>query len=167
MLVLNSTDVLQLEFDELGTNVKTYYAAFQLCNADWSPSQLTTFDYTKGFQSTRITTYRNSSLAQIKYVHYQATVPDRNSTPSRSGNYLLRVFLNNDTTQMAFTKRFVVVNAMAQIATQILQPFNAALFRTGQRLQIGVQTDRRINSLSPSGLKVVVLQNQNWQTALF
>lgn len=167
VLTLNSTDVLQLEFDELGTAVKNYYVGFQLCNADWTPSNLTTFDYIKGFQSFRIATYRNSSLALVKYVHYQATVPDRNSTPSRSGNYLLKVFLNNDTTQLAFTKRFVVVNTLAQIGTQVQQPFNATLFRTGQKLQLGVQTDKRINVLSPSDVKVVVLQNQNWQTALF
>ncbi|HVF96414.1 MAG TPA: type IX secretion system plug protein domain-containing protein, partial [Flavisolibacter sp.] len=115
----------------------------------------------------RVSTYRNSSLALVKYVHYQATIPDRNSTPSRSGNYLLKVFLNNDTAQIAFTKRFVVVNTMTQIASQIQQPFNGALFRTGQRVHLGVQTDKRINALSPSDLKVAVLQNQNWQTAVF
>ena len=167
VLMLNSSDLLQLEFDELGTSVKNYYYSFQLCNADWAPSMLTTFEYTKGFQSTRLTTYRNSSLATVKYVHYQATVPDRNSAPSRSGNYLLKVYLNNDTSQLAFTKRFVVVNNMTQIATQIQQPFNASLFQTGQKLQLGVQANKQINVLSPSDIKVVVLQNQNWQTSLF
>lgn len=167
VLTLNTTDLLQLEFDELGTAVKNYYCGFQLCNADWTPAQLTSFEYVKGFQSYRISTYRNSSLATIKYVHYQATVPDRNSTPTRSGNYLLKVFLNNDTTQLAFTKRFVVVNSLTQIGTQVQQPFNGALFRTGQKLQLSIQTDKRINVLSPSDIKVAVLQNQNWQTALF
>ena len=167
VIMLNSSDILQLEFDELGTGVKNYYYAFQLCNADWSRSMLSSFDYTKGFQSTRISTYRNSSLATTKYVHYQANIPDRNSSPSRSGNYLLKVFLNNDTAQLVFTKRFVVVNNMTQIATQVQQPFNSTLFQTGQKLQLGVQADKRINVLSPSDIKVMVLQNQNWQTALF
>ncbi|GAA4755404.1 DUF5103 domain-containing protein [Flavisolibacter ginsenosidimutans] len=166
-IVLNSGDLLQLEFDELGTSVKNYYCGFVLCNADWSPSGLTSFDYTRGFQSIRISTYRNSSLATMKYVHYSATVPDRNSAPSRSGNYLLKVFLNNDTTQLAFVKRFVVVNTMTQIAAQVQQPFNATLYRTGQKLQLGIQADRQINVLSPSDIKVAVLQNENWQTALF
>ena len=110
VLMLNSADILHLEFDELGTDIKNYYYSFQLCNADWTPSNLTTFDYTKGFQSIRITMYRNSSLANVKYVHYQAAIPDKNSMPTRSGNYLLKVFLNSDTSQLAFTKRFVVVN---------------------------------------------------------
>ena len=165
--MLNSSDLLQLEFDELGTTVKNYYYSFQLQNADWTPSVLTSFDYIRGFQSSRITTYRNSSLATIRYVHYQASLPDRNSAPSRSGNYLLKVFLNNDTSQLAFTTRFVVVNNMAQVGALVQQPFNATLFRTGQKLQLTVQADRRLNVLSPQDMKVVVLQNQNWQTALY
>lgn len=167
VITLNGGEVLQLEFDELGTAVKNYYCGFQLCNADWAPATLSSFDYTRGFGSIRISTYRNSSLATFKYVHYQATVPDRSSAPSRSGNYLLKVFLNNDTSQLAFTRRFVVVNAMSQIAAQVLQANNATLFRTGQKLQLAVQADKRINTLGPSDLKVAVLQNQNWQTALF
>ena len=167
VLALNGNEVLQLEFDELGPAVKNYYCGFQLCNADWSPAQLTSFEYTKGFQSIRISTYRNSSLATIRYVHYSATVPDRNSIPSRSGNYLLKVFLNNDTAQLAFTKRFVVVGTKSQVATQVLQPFNATLYRTGQKLQIAIQADKQINALSPSDIKVAVLQNGNWQTALY
>lgn len=167
VLQLNSNDQLQLEFDELGTRVNNYYYTFQLCNADWSRSLLTTFDYIQGFQSTRISTYRNSSLATTRYVHYQATIPERNSSPSRSGNYLLKIYLNNDTSQVAFTKRFVVVNNLAQIGAQVQQPMSSALFRSGQRLQLGIQADQRINVMSPSDFKVVVLQNHNWQTALF
>lgn len=167
VLQLNSSDVLQLEFDDLGTRVTNYYYSFQLCNADWTPSILTSFDYIRGFQTTRISTYRNSSLATTSYVHYQATIPDRNSSPSRAGNYLLKVFVNNDTTQLAFTRRFVVVNNLAQIGAQVQQPFSGVLFNTGQKLQLAVQTDRRINVMSPADLKVVVLQNGNWQTSLF
>src|SRR6476620_2615222 len=94
VLTLGTSDIMQLEFDELGTSIKNYNYSFQLCNADWTPSVLNTFDYSNGSQSTEISTYRNSSLAFVKYVHYQAPVPDRNSMPTRSGNYLLKVYLN-------------------------------------------------------------------------
>src|SRR5687767_9495138 len=80
-ITLNSSDVLELHFDDLDADVKNYYYSFQLCNADWTPSLLSTFEYTTGFQNTRITNYRNSSIATIRYTHYQATIPDRSSTP--------------------------------------------------------------------------------------
>jgi hypothetical protein len=166
ILSLNGADQLNLHFDDMDADVKNYYFSFQLCNADWSPSDLQSFDYIKGFQSTRITTYRYSSIAYTPYTHYEATFPDRNSAPTRAGNYLLKVFLNNDTSALLFTKRFLVVNNRVSVAAQIQQPFNSQLFRSDQRIQVGVNTaNARINTLSPQDLKVVVLQNNNWLTS--
>lgn len=163
---LGSNDQLELHFDDLDADVKNYYYTYQLCNADWTPSILNTFEYTQGFQNVRITTYRNSSLASTRYTHYQATLPDRNSYPKRSGNYLLKVFINGDTSRLAFTHRFVVVDNKAQVAAQLLQPFNARYYQAYQKLQIGVTLDNRTQVFSPQDLKVVILQNNNWVTSM-
>lgn len=163
---LNSGDQLDMHFDDLDATVKNYYFSFQLCNADWSPSQLQSFDYIRGFQSTRITTYRYSSISTTRYTHYQASFPDRNSVPTRSGNYLLKVFLNNDTSRLIFTKRFLVVDSRVSVAAQMLTPLNVQLMRSDQRVHVALNTtNAQINTLSPQDLKVVVLQNNTWQTA--
>ncbi len=86
ILRLNGGDRLELHFDDLDANVKNYYYTFQLCDADWTPSMLSTFDYISGFSQQRITQYRNSSVAFTRYTHYQAVLPDRNCMPTRSGN---------------------------------------------------------------------------------
>lgn len=166
VLNLGSSDVLELHFDDLDGNIKNYYYTFQLCNADWSPSSLTSFEYIKGFQQVRITNYRSSSLSNTRYTHYQAPVPDRNAYPGRSGNYLLKVFLNGDTTQTVFTKRFVVVSSKASVAAQLQQPYHSQYFRSHQKVQVAVTTDNRTQVFSPQDIKVVVLQNNNWQTAI-
>ena len=166
-IALNSNETLQLDFDDLDTRVKNYYYTYQLCNADWSPSILHSFEYIKGFQNNRITTYRNSSIATTHYVHYQATLPDRNCYPSKSGNYLLKVFSDNDTSKLVFTKRFVVLESQSSVAAQVQQAFNAQYYNNYQKLSIVVKTDSRIQALSPTDIKVVVLQNNNWQTSLF
>ena len=166
IISLNSGDQLELHFDDLDADVKNYYYTYQLCNADWSPANVQSFDYIRGFQSTRISTYRYSSIAYTKYTHYQATVPDRSSTPTKSGNYLLKVFLNNDTSALLFTKRFLIVDSRVAVAAQIVQPFNIQLSRTDQRVQVAVSTvNAQINTFSPQDLKVVVLQNNTWTTA--
>jgi hypothetical protein len=167
VISVNTTDALQLEFDDLDADIKNYYYSFQLCNADWSPSMLRPFEYLKGFQSIRITTYRNSSLSFTRYTHYQASVPDRNCVPNRSGNYLLRVFLNGDTSKIVFTKRMVVVDDRVKVGAVIQQPYSGQLFRTAHKLQVVVRTDERVQNLSPNDLKIVVLQNYNWRTSLF
>ncbi|MFL5811502.1 MAG: DUF5103 domain-containing protein [Flavisolibacter sp.] len=164
---LGTMDALELHFDDLGNRIKNYYYTFQLCNVDWTPSMLHPYEYIKGFQNVRISTYRNSSLSMTRYIHYQASIPDRNCYPSRSGNYLLKVFLDNDTSKLVFSKRMVVIDTKSKVGAQVLQPFSATLNKSGQKLNIVVQTDSRIQSLSPNDLKVVILQNNNWQTSSF
>jgi len=158
---------MELHFDDMDTRVKNYYYTYQLCNADWSPSILKPYDYIKGFPNVRITNYRNSSISTFRYIHYQAPLPDRTSYPSRSGNYLLKVYLNNDTSQVVFTKRFVVVDNKANTTVQFLQPFSASLFRIAHKVNVIVNTDNRIQVLSPNDIKVVILQNNNWQSAVY
>lgn len=166
IISLNSGEQLELHFDDFDADVKSYYYTFQLCNADWSPANLPAFDYIRGFQTTRITNYRYSSISFTKYTHYQAILPDRSSTPIRSGNYLLKVFLNSDTSKLYFTKRFLVVDNKVAIAAQLKQPFNSQLYLTDQRVQVVVNTaNARINTMSPQDLKVTVLQNNIWPTA--
>jgi hypothetical protein len=164
---VGATELLELHFDDLDNRPKNYYYTFQLCNADWTPAILNPFEYLKGFQNGRITNYRHSSISTIQYVHYQALLPDRNCFPSRSGNYLLKVYLDNDTSQLVFSKPMVITDVKVGVSAEVQQPYNASLFRTGQKLHITVQTDNRVQIMSPGDLKVVILQNDNWKTSSF
>src|SRR5687768_16965017 len=69
VIALNSGEQLELHFDDLDGRVKNYFYTFQLCNADWSPANLSTFDYLRGFSQVRLSQYRVSSIAFTKYVH--------------------------------------------------------------------------------------------------
>lgn len=166
VIMLNSNEQLELHFDDMDADVKYYYYSFQLCNADWTPANIQLFDYIRGFTSHRITNYRHSSLVQTRYTHYQAVLPERNAAPSKAGNYLLKVFLNDDTSKLVFTKRMLIVNTKATVSAQVLQPFNTNYFQTHQRVQVNVSTAQgQINAFSPQDLKVVVLQNNIWNNA--
>lgn len=166
VMTLNSAEQLELHFDDMDADLKYYYYSFQLCNADWTPANVQAFDYVRGFQSNRITNYRNSSIVSTKYTHYQAMIPERNSAPIKGGNYLLKVFINDNPSNLVFTKRFVVVNPKTSVTAQVTQPFNGNYFRSHQRVQVGVSTaSNQINAFSPQDLKVVVVQNNIWRTA--
>jgi hypothetical protein len=89
---LLSSDLLELHFDDLDGYVKNYFYTFQLCNENWEEVNLSPFDYIKGFTQNRVSQYRVASIALTKYVHYQAVLPERGSIPTKSGNYLLKVF---------------------------------------------------------------------------
>ena len=163
---LGTTESLELHFDDLGTQIKNYSYTYQLCNADWTPADLNVFDFIKGFSQTPLRQYRASSLATTRYVHYQAYLPDAGSMPTKSGNYILKVFLNGDTSKLAFSKRFMVYENRVTIGGQILQPFNPQVFRTHQRLEFVIDKTK-LSLVNPmQQLKVTVLQNYRWDNAL-
>jgi hypothetical protein len=163
---LNSVDQLELHYDDLDGGVKNYYYTIQLCNADWKPAQLNYFDYVKGFSQVRINNYKASSISLTRYTHYQATIPDRNCQPTRSGNYLLKVFLDGDTGKLVFSKRFLVVDDKMNVAVLVTQPFNQQYFQTHHRLQVQLETTNFDIRYPQQQLQLKILQNYRWDNLI-
>ncbi len=163
---LNSGDQLDLEFDDLDGDVKNYSYTFQLCNEDWTPAFVSEFDYIKGFSQIRIEDYRNSSIALVHYMHYRALLPDPNCIPIHSGNYLLKVFLDGDTSKLAFTRRFLVTDAKVTIQSLMMQPLDYMLTHTHQHIQFKLNTGAINPNNSLDQIRVVILQNFRWDNAI-
>ncbi len=162
---LNSGDQLQLGFDDMEGSLKNYYYTYVLCDYNWKPVNVSPFDYLKGFTQNRIGTYRYSSIAFTRYTHYQAILPDRNAVPTRSGNYLLKVFLDGDTSKLVFTKRMYVLEQKAVIAAEVVQPFTPQYFTTHQKIKFSANI-KDLNSFSAAQqMKAVILQNNRWDNA--
>jgi len=165
-LRLNGNDQLELHFDDVDGDVKNYYYTYQLCNADWTPAVVSEFDYIRGFSQMRISSYQVSSVALTHYTHYQAVLPDPNCLPVHSGNYLVKVFLDADTSKLVFTRRMLVVDRKVTVGAEILQPYDPNIAHTHQRLVFKAN----VAALNPNNaldqIKVVILQNRRWDNAL-
>ncbi|RYY50922.1 MAG: DUF5103 domain-containing protein [Chitinophagaceae bacterium] len=165
ILTLNGSDRIQLEFDDMEGSLKNYYYSYVLCDYNWNVVNINPFDYIKGFTQNRIGTYRYSSIAFTRYTHYQAVLPERNSAPSRSGNYLLKVFLDGDTSRLVFTKRMYVLDQKTTVAADVVQPFTPQLFGTHQRIKFSAAI-KDVNSFSAGQqVKATILQNNRWDNA--
>jgi hypothetical protein len=159
---LGNNEEFELHFDDLQNSPKNYFYTFILCNADWSRTNLSQMDYVRGFTQNRINQYRASSATFTRYFHYMAALPDKNCVPSRSGNYLLMVFQNGDTSKVIFTRRFLVVDEKATVAAEVRQPFNQNFFKSHQKIVTKVDI-RSLDVYNPAQqLKVVVMQNYRW-----
>lgn len=163
---LKENDQLQLQFDDLDADVKYYYYTYQLCNSDWTPANIGIFEYLKGFTQERITNYRFSSIAHIRYTHYEAILPDQSMYPNRSGNYILKVYLNNDTSQIAFTKRIMIVDNKASVVARVVKPASPEFFNTHQKVDFSVDVKALQSFSAPQQIRVVLLQNYRWDKAI-
>lgn len=162
---IDNPNKLELDFDDLDGGYKNYYYTFVLCDYNWKPSSLNSFDFIKGFIQNRITTYRFSNLAYKKYTHYQAILPGKDGYPVKSGNYLLKVYLDGDTSKVVFTKQMLVVQQKAIISSEVVQPFSTQLFYTHQRLRFTVNNKVNNTFSAAQQFKVVILQNNRWDNA--
>jgi hypothetical protein len=163
---LNSSDQLTLSFDDMDADIKNYYYTYQICDVNWQPvASISQFDYLTGFTQSQITNYNYSYLTTATYTHYQISLPESSMLPTISGNYLLKVYLDGDTSKLAFTRRMMVLNSKATVAATIVQPFGPGS-RTGQRLKFTVNIGS-INTFNTSTeIKAVVLQNYRWDAAI-
>lgn len=162
---LDSTLQLLLSFDQMGDESHNYSYTIIHCTHDWQASKLDPFDYIDGFLRDDITDYLYSFARTQKYVHYSLLFPNSNMRLTKSGNYLLKVYANDDPNDLILTRRFVVYEN--HLATRVILPpaTNNQFFLKHQRLEFALLTDNFDVSNSIERLNVSVLQNGRWDNA--
>ena len=163
---LNGPSQLHLEFDDLVSEKKNYFFTVIQCNYDWSPSELNSFDYLTGFNEQEIRDYQSSFGTLQPYVHYSALFPNADFRITKSGNYILKVYEEDNPDQIILTRRFIVADSKVQITSNVNQADDVRDSRTNQ--QVNFTVDHRGMDISNgfSEIKVLVLQNFRWDNAI-
>jgi hypothetical protein len=158
---------LDFQFDHIGSDIKDYTYLLVHCNSDWQPSELIDNEYNKGFSEDRILQVDVSVNTLINYTHYAITLPNRNIGWTVSGNYLLKVYDNDDDRRLVIVRRFCVVEQVWKL--HFNQQTNTAAVEksnTHQELDFAV-TYRGTRIANPlTDVKAFVLQNGRWDNAI-
>ena len=162
---LNTQDELLIQFDDLSANYQQYYYTIELMDMHMQPVALNPFDYTRGLTQNNIRDYTISSIAQKSYYHYSFTFPTASCRPTKSGNYLMKVYRQGRPNELVFTKRFFVVEQEAPIIASIQEPFDETMSKSHQKIQLQLDV-KKIQLLQPELLHVAVLQNTRYNDML-
>lgn len=162
---LNSQEELLIQFDDLAAQYQQYYFTIELMDIHWQPVALNPFDYIRGLTQNNIRDYTISSIAQQSYYHYSFSFPTASCRPTKSGNYLMKVYRQGRTNELVFTKRFFVIEQDVSIAASIQEPFDGAISKSHQKIQVALDV-KKINFLQPELLQVAVLQNTRFNDLL-
>lgn len=158
---------LTLEFDHLGADLKDYLYTIVHCNSDWQPSELLDNEYINGFTEDRIQDVSSSVNTLTNYTHYVLRLPNANMRWTVSGNYLLKIFDNDDDKRLVLVRRFCVTEPLWR--TEIQQQNNTANVgksNTHHELDF-VVTHRGMRVPNPNtDTKAYILQNGRWDNAL-
>ena len=139
---LNTQDELLIQFDDLSADYKQYYFTIELMDFHWKPVALNPFDYIRGLAQNNIRDYTISSIAQQAYYHYSFTFPNVASRPTKSGNYLMKVYRQGRSNELVFTKRFFVVEQEVPITASIQEPFDETISKSHQKIQVQLDVKR-------------------------
>lgn len=161
-----SANVLVLEFDHLGDQLKDYKYTLVHCNSDWQVSELDNNEYIDGFTEDRITTVENSINTLSQYTHYTLALPNRNMRWVRSGNYLLKVFDADDEDKLVLVRRFLVVEPLWRIDAGLVRTAEVEKLDTHHEIDFTVVPKAVRISMPQNDVKAYVLQNGRWDNAL-
>ena len=163
---LNSNDKLILRFDDLDAGYKNYSYTIIHCDADWQPSELREFEYIEGFYEDEIRDFRHAASTRTSYTHYHLEFPNHNLRPTLSGNYILKVFLDGDRNNVAFTRRFMVLEERV-IVEGYVQQANLVRYRDRkQQVMFNINLGNYRVANPYRDMKVVITQNGRWDNAI-
>lgn len=118
---LSGNDRIIISFDELGDEVSYLRYSLVHCNATWQPSGLLESEFLQGFNEGSVTDYSFSEVTTLHYVHYRIELPNDDMRFTVSGNYLLKVYFENNPDDVLLQARFMVdegiVNTIASVSS--------------------------------------------------
>lgn len=153
-----------LSFDDVEADEKDYHYKIEHFDYDWNKSQVSQNEYVIGFNENRIRDYENSFNTLQYYTHYTISFPNEKTQIILSGNYLISVL--NEYDEVVFSRKFVVVNPKTEVGVTIHRSRSIETITEKQAVQFVVNlTNLAINNPSQE-IKVVVMQNHNWNTAI-
>lgn len=167
ILFLNGNKQLELHFDDLDSEFHTYTYKIIHCNANWEPSGLSTQEYIEGYFSAFIENYEYSFNTLFSYIHYQLTFPNNQIRFTKSGNYLIKVFENNNEEELVLSRRFFVVDQRLSVESNIHMATLARHRDYKQEVDFTINT-QNYNIQDPyADIQVVITQNRRWDNAIF
>ena len=165
-IILNSNQQLHLQFDDLNNEATSYFYKFIHCDFNWQPSKLHESDYTDGFFYEQVPDYIPSFNTYQVFYHYSAVFPTALMRLTKSGNYIIMVYDNNDADHAVITWRFRVIEPLASVTSKIHRATIVEQRNAQQEIDFSIDYSGYTIQSPYSDLKIVLQQNGRWDNTI-
>lgn len=163
--IINLNERIYLEFDVLNNLEEDFYYVVEHFDYNWTPSRLMKSEYLAGMDNLRIFNYENSFNTYQIYSHYRLQIPNPQTRLKVSGNYLIKIFDEND--DLVFSRKFMIMEQQVGVGVQIKRSRNVALINEAQTVDFSIKSNN-LNLNNPTEtVKTVIVQNNNLKTAIY
>ena len=163
--IVNLNERIYLEFDVLNNLEEDFYYVIEHFDYNWTPSRLMKSEYLDGMDNLRIFNYENSFNTYQIYSHYRLQIPNPQTRLKISGNYLIKIFDEND--DLVFSRKFMIMEQQVGVGVRIKRSRNVALINEAQTVDFSIKSNN-LNLNNPTEtVKTVIVQNNNLKTAIY
>lgn len=138
ILVNGVDDRLIIGFDGMGDDREYLRYSIYHCEADWELSDLVDSEVFDGFNYADIEDYAFSRGTITHYVHYTIALPNEAFQFRLSGNYLLRVYPENEPENVLLQARFMVSEGAVGVGGSVSSRTDIDYNSSHQQLSVNV-----------------------------
>jgi len=157
--ILDTEDRIRIDFDHLAEDREYFRYSLTHCNASWVPSGLVDSEFLDGFNEGSIDNYDFSRATTVHYVHYSLTIPNEQVSPKISGNYLLKIYREDDPDNTLLQCRFMLSEQTAPIRVGASSQTDIDYNKEHQQLSITIDTEQ--SHIDDPFNDLIVIINQN------
>lgn len=155
----NPSDRIVISFDELSDDRR--YMRYELihCDARWKPEGLVDSEFLDGFNVADVDDYAYSQATLVHYVHYRITIPNEQMRITAPGNYIVRVYPEDDPDETLLETRFSACDFSMRVGATVSSRTDIDTNESHQQVDVTVDM-RNVSVRDPfTDLTVVVTQN--------
>ncbi|MFT5646520.1 MAG: hypothetical protein ACI976_001202 [Aureispira sp.] len=167
ILSLQNPGFFIFSFDDLEAYTKDFSYKIIHCDANWNPSEeLDALDYIDGYQENRFYESQSSFSTKVPYTHYEIQLPNEDVKWTKSGNYLLKVYRDDDEKDLIITRRFMIFDTQMKVVPNMRRSAIPPYASSHQEFFFSIEhSGVRIGNPGEQ-IKTAVLQNGRWDNAI-
>ncbi|MCM1337614.1 MAG: DUF5103 domain-containing protein [Candidatus Amulumruptor caecigallinarius] len=142
VITLGTLDKLTVRWDEMADERRYLRYRLTHCDRDWHPSRLLESEWLDGFNEAQVEDFAYSRLTPNHYINYTLSIPSADMAPTRSGNYLLEVYDEENPDDVLVRVPFYITENLADMAMTVSSRTDIDINDSHQQLSVAADLHR-------------------------